>query len=944
MAPPDDSGAAETDPLKDQHRIAAARRLLVEVSGPAAYDRLSALAARLLGVGHAKVTLFTDQDTVVGGFGLPPGVVGGPALLTGALSAITVRQRKSLPIADAAQNEQVADLPAVTSGQVRAYCGAPLIADSGHVVGVLTVYDPAPRDWSPDEVKLLEQLAASVVAELELAAARTAVGTSLARLDVAMEASSIGIWEIDLARNVVDWDQRCAAIFGLEGARTIPMDQLFAEHVHPDDKESAQEAMQAAIDARAQYTVELRTLHARSGEWRWTVSRGRVLVDADGEPVRVLGTVLDVTEARRDADARLAAFHRATAIAEVAAELANAARLEDLPEIVQRGAQVLGAQSSALAIFDTDGGPLRLHMTNRLTDEIQEHVDYAVAGVEIELDDTQPTQYAAMHGRRVLLASREEAFARFPATREGLNVLGINALAALPLRVEGRVLGAFAPIWATEHTFAADDVEVLEALAAQIALSVSRLQADTERATAVTAMTEANQRLQLLAEAGRMLSGTLEIDQQVEELVELVVPELGDWCWLVVTDEQGRLHEMASAHRDPRRNAEVAAYVQAMVSAMTDVAGARVVTSTGRPVVMTDVNWDHVEQALPDLAAREALARLGLGSAVVVPLVARGQTLGALGLFNRPQRDPLSPAQVDTAIEIGRRAGLALHHARLFGQQRDLADALQRSMLTDPPEPDHSQIVVRYRPAAAGAEIGGDWYDAFLQPHGATVIAIGDVVGHDTRAAAAMGQVRGLLRGIGFSSGGSPAEVLTELDRAIEGLALDTMATALIARLEQDDDDLRGGRVRLRWSSAGHPPAAVLGPDGVARLLDDEAPELLLGVAPETKRREHVVVLEPGSTVLLYTDGLVERRDRDLDSGAAELCRVLEACAGSSLDRLCDELLERLFLPDAQDDVAILALRLHPQDQPRPAEAGPQRVPADIEPAPDVEPEAGSED
>src|SRR3954447_15289706 len=395
-----------------------------------------------------------------------------------------------------------------------------------------------------------------------------------------------------------------------------------------------------------------------------------------------------------------------------------------------------------------------------------------------------------MHGRRVLLADREEALARFPAVREALDVLGIGAIAALPLRVEGRVLGAFVPLWSTSHAFAADDVEVLEALAAQIALTVSRLQADTERATAVTALTEANQRLQLLAEAGRILSGTLEIDQQVAELAELVVPELGDWCWLVVTDEQGRLHEMASAHRNPARKADVAAYVQAMVSVMTDEASARKVTRTGRPVVLDSVDWDDIERALPDLGARESLARLGIGSAVVVPLVARGQTLGALGLFNREDRAALSPAQVDTALEIGLRAGLALHHARLFGQQRDLAETLQRSMLTDPPEPDHSHIVVRYRPAAAGAEIGGDWYDAFLQPDGATVIAIGDVVGHDTRAAAAMGQVRGLLRGIGFSSGGSPAEVLTELDRAIEGLALDTMATALVARLEQDRDDL----------------------------------------------------------------------------------------------------------------------------------------------------------
>jgi serine phosphatase RsbU (regulator of sigma subunit) len=206
-----------------------------------------------------------------------------------------------------------------------------------------------------------------------------------------------------------------------------------------------------------------------------------------------------------------------------------------------------------------------------------------------------------------------------------------------------------------------------------------------------------------------------------------------------------------------------------------------------------------------------------------------------------------------------------------------------------------------------------------------------------------MGQVRGLLRGIGYSSGGSPAEILTELDRAIEGLALQTMATALVARLEQDDDDLRAGRVRLRWSSAGHPPPAVLTPDGRAILLDEEPPELLLGVAPESKRREHVTVLETGSTVLLYTDGLVERRDRDIDEGTAELCQVLRSCADLSLEDLCDEVLERLFLPDAQDDVAMLALRLYPQDRPRPPEAGPQIVPANIEPTPPVIPGAASE-
>jgi serine phosphatase RsbU (regulator of sigma subunit) len=581
-------------------------------------------------------------------------------------------------------------------------------------------------------------------------------------------------------------------------------------------------------------------------------------------------------------------------------------------------------------------------MTSALTDEVQGHVEYPVRGLEVELDDSQATQYAAMHGRRVLLADREEALARFPAMREALEVLGFRAVAALPLRVEGRILGAFVALWTVEHPFSTDDVEVLEALAAQIALSVSRLQADAERDVAVAATREANRRLQVLAETGRVFSGTLDIDLQIEQLAQLVVPELGDWCWILVTDEHGRLHEVGSAHRDPSRNAELASYVRSMVATMTPEAAARAVTRTGSPVFSAKIEWADVERALPDPSVREAFARLGAGSGAVVPLTARGQSLGALGLFARDERGPLSQAEVDTVIEIGRRAGLALHHARLYSQQRDLADALQRSMLTDPPAPNHSEIVVRYVPAAAGAEIGGDWYDAFLQPSGATVIAIGDVVGHDTRAAAAMGQVRGLLRGIGYSSGGSPAEVLTELDRAIEGLALDTMATAVVARLEQDEDDLLAGRVRLRWSNAGHPPPAVLTADGQTMLLDEEPADLLLGVAPECKRREYVAVLEQGSTVLLYTDGLVERRDRDVDSGTAELVEVLRQCADVPLDDLCDQVLKRLFLPDSEDDVAMLAVRLHPQNRPRPPEAGPQMVPRSITPAPAVNPRAGS--
>jgi serine phosphatase RsbU (regulator of sigma subunit) len=257
-------------------------------------------------------------------------------------------------------------------------------------------------------------------------------------------------------------------------------------------------------------------------------------------------------------------------------------------------------------------------------------------------------------------------------------------------------------------------------------------------------------------------------------------------------------------------------------------------------------------------------------------------------------------------------------------RQRRLAEGLQRSLLTEPPQPDHAEIVVRYRPAV---EVGGDWYDAFLQPSGATMVVIGDVVGHDTEAAAAMGQLRGMLRGIAYRDGPGPAAVLSELDAAIQGLGIGTMATAAIARVEQTPEERAAGLTRLRWSNAGHPPPLLLHADGRTAELAKPRAELMLGVDPSARRTDSVVTVERGTTLLLYTDGLVEGRDLPLDEGIARLRSALAELAGEPLSVLCDQVIERLRPQGLQDDVALVAIRLHPEDRPRPPEAGPERMP-----------------
>jgi PAS domain S-box-containing protein len=263
-------------------------------------------------------------------------------------------------------------------------------------------------------------------------------------------------------------------------------------------------------------------------------------------------------------------------------------------------------------------------------------------------------------------------------------------------------------------------------------------------------------------------------------------------------------------------------------------------------------------------------------------------------------------------------------------EQRALSDRLQQALLTPPPEPDHLQVAVRYRPAAHGAQVGGDWYDAFLQPDGATMLVIGDVVGHDSDAAAAMGQLRGLLRALAYDNDEPLSATLSRTEHAARGLAVSTMATVVLARVERHPDVPVASTRVLRWSNAGHLPPVLLAPDGSTTLFETR-PERMLGIDPDAPRTDHTAELGDGHTLLLVTDGLVERRDADLDQGLAMMREVLRDLGETSLEELCDTLLDRMLPVDGADDVAIVAVRAHPEDRPRPPEAGPNRLPPGVD-------------
>ena len=424
----------------------------------------------------------------------------------------------------------------------------------------------------------------------------------------------------------------------------------------------------------------------------------------------------------------------------------------------------------------------------------------------------------------------------------------------------------------------------------------------------VTDRRVAQERLAMLARVSAELAGTLDVDTAAAHIPRLIVPVLGDWCVLTVLDDDGRPRDVGWWHVDPARRALVERYAEVRLSSMP-VTSPVVRALLGETVVAAA---GDVAELMPDSEARDLLALLGPRSGVTLPLRGRGRTLGALTLYFDSEPAP-DEAALSTAQEVADRAGLALDNVRLFAQQRQLAEELQRSLLTGAFTHDQAEVVVRYIPAAEAARVGGDWYDAFLQPSGSTMLVIGDVVGHDTAAAAAMGQLRSLLRGIATYSDAGPGEVLRGLDAAMAQLQVGTYATAAVARFEQTPDELARGITRMRWSNAGHLPPLVINPDGTLAALADWRGELLLGVDAATPRGESVVTLDRGTTVLLFTDGLIERRGGDLDEGMVRLRAAATELAGRPLDELCDELVERLVHGRPEDDVALVAIRLLPQ-------------------------------
>jgi hypothetical protein len=457
----------------------------------------------------------------------------------------------------------------------------------------------------------------------------------------------------------------------------------------------------------------------------------------------------------------------------------------------------------------------------------------------------------------------------------------------------------------------ADELEILRDLAwgcsVQLRLRLAEYDAATERARRdeldeVLRLSYA--RSQLLLSASQAFTDTVSLDDIQRQVTAVVSNGLAPaYVGMVVVGSDGRAQRLRDP-AEPPGFADRAGWdgFRWQDSSLPSAATMR----DGR--VRAYADRDEFAAHHPPVV-RALLQDLGLHAVVVAPLPHEGDPCGALVLgWDRPHRaDPVELLSITT---IAGYAAQALVRARRLQNRTSVAHELQKAMVTDLPTVAGLTWAARYQPADLRDQVGGDWYDAIELPAAAgprqVLVSVGDIVGHDVTASTVMGQARSMLRQAAWDlPDAQPSAVLTAFDTTAAGVGLAAAGTAVLARL--GPDPARPGWWRMAWTNAGHPPPVLVLPDGTIRLINGH--DTMFGFAGlrGLPRHDHHLDLPPGATVLLYSDGLVERRGLDIDTGISRLTAFLPSVAHERPRQVVDAVVDRLG-KGSTDDVVAFAL------------------------------------
>jgi hypothetical protein len=424
----------------------------------------------------------------------------------------------------------------------------------------------------------------------------------------------------------------------------------------------------------------------------------------------------------------------------------------------------------------------------------------------------------------------------------------------------------------------------------------------------VQAITQAHARFDLLARAGSQVGATLDIHHTARELADLAVPELADRIAIDLLDQvlqgenlphasSGTLQFRRVAVHDTATSAKINYEVGDLIT-MPVTSPHAVALLRGKSLLAR--NPAETRGQLSDTPVAESLLARGVHTFMVVPLVARGVTLGVASFFRAEHLEPYGEADVRLVSDLASRAAVCIDNARLYTREHNTAVTLQRSLLPQRiPQVPGLQIAHRYEPASRTAEVGGDWFDVIPLDTRQIALVVGDVTGHSIHAAALMGQLRTTTAALA-RLGCSPEEIMRQLSDVAAENGDEIGATCLYALYDP-------GSRRCRFTSAGHLPPALRHPGGRVEFIDVPG-GVMLGVGPSRYPATDTELPED-SVLALYTDGLIEHPGQDIGTGMSQLARTLTAASSArSLDQLCDSILASLGA-GARDDIALLLAR-----------------------------------
>lgn len=521
-----------------------------------------------------------------------------------------------------------------------------------------------------------------------------------------------------------------------------------------------------------------------------------------------------------------------------------------------------------------------------------------------------------------LRAAHRAGLARYLATRETRVMyrrLELEAIRAdgstFPVELTITRLGASEPpvfagfvrdIVARHEAEAEHRRLVKEAVASRAKEEAARMRAESAQAYAESERA----RVEFLAYVGLRMASSMDYATTLQEVARAAVPTIADICLVRVAEPDGRPRVLTLAHADPeceRRAQEVAG---AHLSAAAPLPGMAEAMRTGEHQLLPEVTDELLAATATDEQHLQLLRALRLRSSLTMPMRASGRLLGVIALGFADSGRRFGSDDLGVATALAARAGLHIENSRLYTERSHIAATLQRSLLPAVlPSVPHLEVAARYRAAGEQNEVGGDFYDVFPSQDGVWTAVIGDVSGKGAEAAALTALTRHTLYAASMRDS-APARNLAFLDEVMRrrAHAAASFSTVLLARVCPAAES-----TAITLGSGGHPPALILRQDG--RVDRVELRGTLVGVLEEARFEEREERLAPGELLLLYTDGAVELRRRDMSFGERELERVLREHAGMPAEQVVDAVARRVDeLQDGslRDDMALLALRMVP--------------------------------